>query len=437
MEDAGPMALIFKIFVVLILISINALFSAIEMSVISLDAKRLERYVNNGDMKAKSLLEIIKKQQDFIATIQFSKTLIAFSTIIYIFHDFEKFYDYEKFILPLWLYAIIIMVIIALVNVIIADLIPRRLSVLKPYALSFKMVGLVKLLIVLTKPFIIISTKIADIFIKLMGKESGNIEKQVTVEEIRSIVQKGENQGIIKPMESQMINSVIGFEQTLAEEIMTARPEVFMIDINDVKKSYLDKLLEMKYSRIPVYDGDIDKILGILYIKDYLIEAHDKGFDNIKLKDLIKPGYFVPERIEINKLFMEMKKNNTHIALLIDEYGGFSGIVTMEDLLEEIVGDIDDEYDDDVFMKKTKKGEYIVRGSVPVRDLNNWINTDIDEESEDFDTLGGFIIDKLGFVPEKVAEAKKIIQSGFSFEVMSIKDNRIVRVRISKIDEKK
>lgn len=434
MDDPGSNSLIAKILIIIVFILINALLSAVEMSFTSIDRKKID---NLNDIRSKKIIDITSKPQRFIATIGFLKSIIAFSMIIYIFHILRNTYDNDGIRMSLTVASLILVVVVAIVNVSFSDLIPRRVAIQNPYNFARGAVFITDFLIKISTPFIFLTTKITDIFMKIFGIESKKVEKEVTIEEIKSIVQIGENQGVINQMEGKMINSVIGFEETVAEEIMTARPEVYMIDINDSEEKYLSEMLDVKYSRIPVYDNDIDNILGILYIKDYLIEAYNKGFENVRIRNLIKPGYFVPERIEINKLFSGMQKNNTHIALLIDEYGGFSGIVTMEDLMEEIVGEIDDEYDDDIKdIRKTRKGDYIAKGSIAVKDLNEYIDIEINEDSEEYDTLAGYMIDYYGFVPRNT-KVDSIKCNGYILKIMSIKENRIDKVRITKIKEEK
>ena len=223
------------------------------------------------------------------------------------------------------------------------------------------------------------------------------------------------------------------FDDVWAEEIMTARPEVFMIDIKDRDRKYLDEFIKLKHSRIPVYDEEVDNILGIIYTKDYLLEAIDVGIASVDIRKLIKPAFFVPEKIETDKLFSQMQKDHTHMAILIDEYGGFSGLVTMEDLVEEIVGDMDDTFDKDLpDIRTSTKGSYIVKGSTSIKDLNDILGLDIDEENDQYDTVGGFIIDKLGFIPDDDCD-QAVNYKDYEFKILYIEDTRIKIVRIKKL----
>ena len=234
-----------------------------------------------------------------------------------------------------------------------------------------------------------------------------------------------------------MIDSVIGFDDKLAEEIMTARTEVFMIDLEDPIEEYLSELLELKYSRIPVYEGDVDDILGILYIKDFLLEAYKAGFNNVDIRKILRPAYFIPERKNINDLFNELQSKRKHMAILIDEYGGFSGIVTMEDLIEEIVGDIDDEYDhDEPDIRKIDDMTFIAKGAISIKELNSNLGTKLDEDSEDYDTLGGLLIDIIGYIPD---DGEKVVveYENIEFHIEEINEKRVqmVRIMLTKTEE--
>ena len=210
---------------------------------------------------------------------------------------------------------------------------------------------------------------------------------------------------------------------------MTPRTDVFLIDINDPTDEYLDELMELRYSRIPVCEDDTDNIIGILHIKDYLIKARETGFDKVDIRSILRKPYFVPETKNIDSLFYELQIEKQHIAILIDEYGGFSGIVTMEDIIEEIVGDIDDEYDqEEHIIEKIDDNHYLVDGNVSLNDLCE--ETEINLESESSETIGGFIIDILGEIPEEGDENRDISFENYIFTILSVKERRIEKVKI-------
>lgn len=258
-----------------------------------------------------------------------------------------------------------------------------------------------------------------------------NRQKNDVEEEVMSILEESENAGAIKEEGRKMINAIFEFDDKLAHEIMTPRTDVFMIDIQDDADEYIDELMELRYSRIPVYDDDVDNIIGVLNIKDMFIKAYQDGFENIKIRDILRKAYFVPDTKNIDSLFFELQKQKQHIALLIDEYGGFSGIVTMEDIIEEIVGDIDDEYDEDeIGIVKLDDNTYMVDGYVTLSDLNDELDIEID--SENSETVGGLVIEVLDEIPDENAkEYREVEYMNIRLKIESVKDRRVEKVKLT------
>lgn len=260
-----------------------------------------------------------------------------------------------------------------------------------------------------------------------------DVKPHITIDQIVSVVEMGEAQGIINSVEKDMIDGVMGFNSRVAEEIMTPRTEVFMIDINKDPSEYMDGLAEYRYSRIPVYDDDIDNIIGVIYLKDIFKMVYKEGFGKLDIKKLIKPAYFVPERKNIHALFQEMQREHRHMALLMDEYGGFSGIVTMEDLTEEIMGDIDDEFDTDepeVYALTTN--EAVVQGSTSIKDINDMLGTNF-PENMDYDTISGYIINRIGYIPN-TNKVEEIEFENVNLKVLEVEDRRIKKVKITLVN---
>ena len=230
-----------------------------------------------------------------------------------------------------------------------------------------------------------------------------------------------------------MIDSIFEFDDLLAYEIMTPRTDVFMIDLEDDRKEYFDELMELTHSRIPVYEDDPDNIIGILHIKDYLFSVIHQGIDNVDIKKLLRPAYFVPETKNIDSLFRELQREKQHLAILIDEYGGFSGIVSVEDIIEQIVGDIDDEFDEeDRIIDKIDDNTIIADGNVYLDDLEE--ETGVELESETSETIGGFIIDLMGEIPKENIKYDPISFEEYDFTILSVRDRRIEKVRIDIIN---
>ena len=438
MDTEGPYAKLTIFLIVLALIILNALINMIFSSLTSLNHQKLRDMVENGDEKAKDVLKISQDQQRLMLSQNFQDAVLSIFTMAYLLLNIQdslrRFLNRESDFMQI-LIIIFMIIVFVVIKRIFANMIPQRIGIRNPYIISKKTAGFAKFILFLTKPFVSFVNKSTNLIMNVFGIESKAIEKEVTAEQIKSIVQVGEDQGVLRPLESKMINSIMEFDDVWAEEIMTARPEVFMIDIKDRDRKYLDEFIKLKHSRIPVYDEEVDNILGIIYTKDYLLEAIDVGIASVDIRKLIKPAFFVPEKIETDKLFSQMQKDHTHMAILIDEYGGFSGIVTMEDLVEEIVGDMDDTFDKDLpDIRTSTKGSYIVKGSTSIKDLNDILGLDIDEENDQYDTVGGFIIDKLGFIPDDDCD-QAVNYKDYEFKILYIEDTRIKIVRIKKLNK--
>lgn len=437
MDTAGPYLWSSQIIILLILfILFNALINAVYTALISLKSQKLEEGVEEGNKKAKDLLKITQDRGKLMQAFDFVDNLL--SIIIVVMVCLRAFPDLDLKMeglssLSRGLVKLLIVMGMTMVKATFLEKIPQRIGVRNPESLALSTLSLTKFILSFNKPALGIINSVTSFFMKLFGIEAKVIEQEVTTEQIKSIVQVGENQGVIRKMESKMISSIMTFDDVLADEVMTARTEVFMIDISDEERKYLDEFVKVKHSRIPVYDGEIDNILGIVYTKDYLLEATRVGLKNVDIKKILRPAYFAPDKLELDRLFEKMQKDHIHLAILIDEYGGLSGIVTIEDLIEEIVGEIDDAFDNDIpEIRKNKRGAYIAKGSISVRDLNEAIGIGIDEDSEDYDSLAGFLINQLGYVPQDGSNVK-IRYQGFELETLYIEENRIQVVSIKKL----
>ena len=249
-------------------------------------------------------------------------------------------------------------------------------------------------------------------------------------EEVMSILEEGQGNGEIREEGKKMITAIFAFDDKLAHEIMTPRTDVFMIDIQDPIDEFIEDLMRLQYSRIPVCDGDSDNIIGILHVKDYMIKAYQDGFENVDIRSILRKAYFVPETKKIDTLFFELQKTKQHIAILIDEYGGFAGIVTMEDIIEEVMGDIDDEYDEEeTEIVKVDENTYMIDGNTDLDDINDELGLEL--VSENSETLGGFIIELLGDLPDEEEKEDKVIEyENLVFKIESVKDRRIEKVKL-------
>lgn len=433
--ELGGGGLTGQLILILVLTLINAFFSAAEMAMVSVDQNKLKSDADEGDEKSRKILAILQDQSNFLSTIQVVITLSGFfnsaAAATGISKRLGELFAFYKLPYAFTVSTVLITLILSYITIVFGELVPKRVALVKSEKFARFSVGPILIASKIFKPFVKFLSFSTNFVLKLIGISTDGVEGKITINDIKSLVQLGQTQGIIDQVESEMINSVIGLDNTYAEEIMTARPEVFMIDVNEPFEDFIDEMLQLKYSRIPVYEDEVDNIIGILYLKDYLLESYKKGFENVDIRNILKPAYFVPERKNINELFSELQTNNRHMALLIDEYGGFSGIVTMEDLIEEIVGNIDDEYDhDEPELIRISEDVFIAKGSISIKELNAQLHIEIDEETEDYDTLGGLIIFLLGHIPDD-GDQPHLTFENLDLKVLEVKDKRIQEVKVT------
>lgn len=428
-----------QIILIILLTLINAFFSAAEMAMVSVDQNKLKNDADDGDKKAEKILKLLDNQSNLLSVIQIAITLSGFfnsaAAATGISLRLARWLGTYNIQYAITISQVLITILLSFITIVFGELVPKRVAIAQSEKIARMSVNIMAVTNAIFKPFVWLLSSTTNLVLKIFGMEVDDVEGKITINDIKSLVKLGHSQGVIDKVESEMINSVISFDETFAEEIMTPRTEVFMIDIEDNFLEYKDEMLSLKYSRIPVYSEDIDNIIGILYLKDYLLEAYVKGFENVKIDKILKPAYFVPERKNINELFNELQTNNQHMALLIDEYGGFAGLVTMEDLIEEIVGDIDDEYDtSDPEITEIARNVYQLKASMTIKDFNNFTGSEIDEESDDYDTIGGFIIYLLGYIPNE-GDTPSLEYDNLDIEVLRVQDKRILEVKITVYDE--
>ena len=332
-----------------------------------------------------------------------------------------------------WLFLVLYNLGFYIIYTALSDILPKKLAAQSSEAAGTGLIGFQKFVYCVTLPLVWICKGIANIILRIMGKDTDVDDAYFSEDKVMSMLDRGQESGEIKEEGRRMIDSIFEFDDLLAYEIMTPRTDVFMIDLDADKKEYMDEMSELTHSRIPVYKNDPDNIVGILHIKDFLYNASVKGIDRVDIKKLLRPAYFVPETKNIDALFRELQKEKQHLAILIDEYGGFSGIVSVEDIIEQIVGDIDDEFDEaDRIIEKIDDKTYIVDGNVYLDDLEE--ETDIELESETSETVGGFIIDLMGEIPRENVKYRPVPYKKYDFTILRVRDRRIEKLRIDITD---
>ncbi len=428
-----------QILVIIILILLNAFFAAAEIAFISLNDAKIDLQAKDGNKKAKKIKEMLVNPSKFLATIQIGITLAGFLSSAFASETFasELAPILNKWIPQISLSAwnniaiIVITIILSYFTLIFGELVPKRLAMKNSEKIAFASIGIIKTISVITSPFVKFLTLSTNIVSKLFGVSEGE-EETVTEEEIRMMIDVGKEKGTIDEEEKNMLNNVFEFNDKVVSEIMIPRTEIFALDMNMSISEVIEELSEdLRYSRVPVYDEKIDKIKGIVYIKDILLSTKNK---NTKIKNLMKEVFFVSETKPVNELFEELRKNRKQIAIVIDEYGGTSGIVTMEDILEEIVGDIYDEYDKvEKLVDQLDENTFVLNGKLAIYEVEDILGVDIEEG--DYDTLSGYLVEELGRIPTEKDKGVVIETEKVAYKIENVKDRHISKVKACKIEQ--
>ena len=367
-------SLIFQFILILILTLINAFFSASEMAIVSLNKNKIKVLAEEGNKNAILIERLLQEPTKFLSTVQVGITLASFfssaSAATGISNVFGNSLETLNIPYAHEISLIVVTIILSYITLVFGELLPKRLALQNSQKIAMYAVKPIMLTSKITIPFVKLLSISTNFLIRLFNVNSKNLEEKVSKEEIKSLVDVGQEHGVINETEKDMINSIFEFDDKLAKEVMTPRTNVYMINIDDCANTYLNSLLNEKYSRIPIFQENIDNIIGILYMKDFLCEAYKVGFDNVNLRNILHTPYFVPEMKNIDELFKELQISRKHMAILIDEYGGFSGIVTIEDLIEEVMGDIGDEFDDEeILLKNISKNTFLASGLISINEL--------------------------------------------------------------------
>ena len=428
--------MISQLLILLILILLNAYFAASEIAFISLNDAKIEKQAKQGNKKAKQIEKMLKNPSKFLATIQIGITLAGFLSSAFASDAFADILaPLLNNIFPMisveifkGISIVIITIILSFFTLVFGELVPKRMAMKYYEKIAYGTIGVIRVISIVTAPFVKILTLVTNFVSKIFGV-SENEEEIVTEEEIKMMIDEGEEKGTIQEDEKEMIHNIFEFNDITVSEVMTHRTDVYAVDINSNIDDILKELGEYKYSRIPVYDEEIDDIKGILFIKDLLKYVNSKK--NVKIKNIMREAYFVSENKPINELFKDLQKNKMQMAIVIDEYGGTAGVVTMEDLLEEIVGNIFDEYDEvENEYEKIDDNTFLLSGSISISELKRIMQVDIKEG--DYDTLSGYLLELLGRVPKDdekpIIETDKII-----YKIEEYEDKRILWVKACKI----
>lgn len=430
-----------QLFFIILLISINAFFAASEIAILSVKQSKIKPLLEKSNKSANIVNKYLEEPSKFLATIQVGITMAGFfasalsaKTLAVKFGEVLK----KSNIIVLNQFAdtisfIIITVIVAYITLVLGELVPKRMALQKSDKIALFAARPMAFVSKLAYPIVKLLTSTTNLVVKLLGGSIKYDSQQITEEEIRLMINVGEEKGIIQETETEMINSIFEFDDTIVKEVMTPRTDMIVININAEMEEILNIIVEEHFSRIPVYMDTIDNIIGILYVKDLFGIIRKDGELEISLKDIIRDANYVSEYKKIDELFRDMQKSKNHMAIVIDEYGGTAGLITIEDLLEEIVGNIFDEYDDEVLeFEQIDDKTYIVNGMLSLDEVNHIMSLDLPEEDLEFDTISGMVLSLSGKMPEVGDEVEF---DGIRFRIEEVEDKRITKIRVIKSDE--
>ncbi len=433
MDDGNTWYLI----IALVLFFFCSYFNMSASAIVGLNDSVLKERAEEGERKAKRLFDILQKNKNFVDRIRETALIcgVAVGALGTVYFEllFLPFFESEflKAVVP-----IILSVLITVFVVISCGFkIPQQLGNRYCERLGYSAVGMLKTLMVLFSPFRVIIHAFSTLVSKLLGADPDKAKEEITEEEIRMLVDVGNEIGFIEESQKEMINNIFEFDDTTAGEVMTHRTEVVSVEKCAKISEIVYLAINEGFSRLPVYEKDLDSIIGLIYVKDLLCLVGCDSYEEFKIEDFIRPVIYVPESTKCRTLFAEFKKSKAHLAVVVDEYGGTAGIVSMEDILESIVGEIEDEYDEqEEDIREISDGNYVIEGTTRLDDLSELLDVEFSND-EDFDTLGGFLFHMLGFIPKEGEEAE-VEYEGYKFTVLLMDERRIDKVKVEKLPEK-
>ncbi len=440
--DVG--GLIGKIVLLLALVLVNAFFAMSEIAIISLNDTKIERMAEDGHKKAKQIVKLTKNSNRFLSTIQIGVTLAGFLTSASAATNFADMlttavtnaWDIPASIVSP-ISVVLITIIMSYFSLVLGELAPKRIAMQAPEKVSFAVVGILLFISKVTAPFVKVLSVSTNFVVKLLGFDPNADEEVVTEEEIRMMVDVGEEKGVIENTQKEMINNIFEFDDLDAGDIMTHRTDVVAVDVNDTTlEDFINLSIEEGFSRVPMYEDDIDNIIGIVYVKDLLQFVGKQVSTKQTLRSIVRDAYFIPETKSCGELFKEMSAQHIQMAIVVDEYGGTAGLLTLEDIVEAIMGNIQDEYDDEEDeISKINDTTFTVEGTIDIEEIDELTGKKLPEG--DYETLAGFIIDQLQYIP-KDGEMNEIEFENVKFTVLEVNERRIekIKVEIFPLDEK-
>lgn len=443
MDDPG--GIILKLILLLLLILVNAFFAMSEIAVISLNDNKIEKMAEDGHKKAKQVVKLTENSSKFLSTIQIGVTLAGFLTSASASQTFADmivkalegtaFYNALGASVISGLSIVIITIIMSYFSLVLGELTPKKIAMQAPEKISFRVVGILLFFSKVFAPFVKVLSVSTNAVVKLLGYDPHADEEILTEEEIRMMVDVGGEKGVIEDVQKEMINNIFEFDDLDAGDIMTHRTDMTAVDVNDPIMDVVKTAIDSGYSRIPVFDDDPDNIIGIIYVKD-LLRYIGTDLPKHAMRKIMRTPMYVPESKSCGDLFKEMTSKHTQMAVVVDEYGGTAGLVTIEDIIEAIVGNIQDEYDnEEEEISKINETTFTIDGLTDIDELDEIIGKDLPEG--DYDTIAGYIISQLGYLP-KQGEHSEVMFENIRFTVLEVENRRIekVKVEILPVEEK-
>ena len=426
-----------EVLFLLLLILFNAFFAASEIALISLNDNKIKMMAEEGHKKARLLTRLLNEPGRFLATIQVGVTLAGFMASAFAAKNFAEplinlLIAARVPVSETWLEGISVIsitLVLSYFSLVLGELVPKRLAMQNAERISMSVAWPLNTLSVIAHPFVKLLTTSTNFFIRLLGFDPYAEEANVTEEEIRLMVDVGKEKGVIDQIEKEMINNIFEFDNKLVSEIMTHRTDITGIPLSSALSGVLKLISIEQYTRFPVFEDDLDNIVGVLHIKDLIrFLGSNEQRNHFSLKSIMRPPYFVPISKKTDELFKELQKNRTHMAVVIDEHGGTAGIVTIEDLIEEVMGNIFDEYDDEEpDIEELDRNTFVIKGSVSLGAIKDYF--DIELPTDDYDTLSGFIIGQVDRIPDE-KETLEVEYSGMVFKVEKVEGKRISKVKV-------
>ncbi|MBP7054281.1 MAG: HlyC/CorC family transporter [Streptococcus sp.] len=432
MEDPGSQTIYLQLSILFLLTLFNAFFSASEMALVSLNRSRVEQKAAEGEKKFVRLLSVLENPNNFLSTIQVGITFISILSGASLANDlgavFAKWMGNSATAQTAGYWLALAM--LTFVSIVLGELYPKRIAMNMKENLAVVTAPVIIFLGKIVSPFVWLLSASTNLISRITPMNFDDADEQMTRDEIEYILTKSEQ--TLDAEEIEMLQGIFNLDEMMAREVMVPRTDAFMVNIEDDINVIMTEILRQNFSRIPVYEGDKDNIIGLIHTKKILAESFTNGFDQLNIRRIMQEPLFVPETIFVDDLLKSLRNTQNQMAILLDEYGGVSGIVTLEDLLEEIVGEIDDETDKtEIFVREIAENTFIVQGSMTLNDFNEYFNLDL--SSDDVDTIAGFYLTGLGTIPSQdEKEAYELDNNGFHIVMVNdkVKNGRVTKLKI-------